>query len=652
MVILYNKFDETLEYAVAELTKYVEKMSGFTVFPVSRHVFEMPKENIEGTVKLGLLSDFELSTEGVEDEFLDDVIDINIDGFTGYIAGSNIRSILLGVYKYLHSCGARWVRPGDDAEYLPHCDFKAHSFKYRHAASCRFRGECIEGAVTYENVRDHVIWSPKVGYNLFFIQQIVPFNIMSRRYFRKYNPLKSPDERTFEEMAEYTREIELTAKKCGLQLHLMGHGFMFEPYGIHYKTGQDTYELSDLAISHSALVGGKRGLFHGSPNFTQLCFSNEDARRGMVNFLIEYIERKPYCDFLQVWLADSLNNHCECDECRKTTPSDFYVMILNELDSELTKRGLDTRIVFIMYTDTIFPPEKEKLINPKRFTLLSAFSRSYSLPYSDEPYDKELPVYCRNNYNVPSDFRVANAFLKEWRRQFDGDAVIFTYYFYTAQFSDPGLMAMPRVIAEDSRRLKELGFAGTISCHTQRCSFPNAFPSMVFAESHYDTGFDYDAFAEDYFKACYGEEWMAAKAYLDKLTELLDEKLIRTTTSVVEEDTGLFVKKAVDPWKNNPEAKAKFVQVRPLIDSFMPMIERMTEKCGNACHKKSWKYLEYYSTYMAMLSDALMAGADGDSEKCLELGQALFNRMRLDEDEWESDLDLMLFINAWTPKLK
>ena len=112
MVILYTKlFDETLEYAVSELSAYIQRMSNHTVIPTAQHKFEMPRENVEGTIRLGLLSEFGLCEDGADDPYVDDVIDIDITGLTGYIAGSNIRSILLGVYRFLNSAGARWVRP-------------------------------------------------------------------------------------------------------------------------------------------------------------------------------------------------------------------------------------------------------------------------------------------------------------------------------------------------------------------------------------------------------------------------------------------------------------------------------------------------------------------------------------------------------------
>ena len=418
IVILYSRFDETLDYAVEEFTKYTERMSGYTMTVTGRHVPILPRENEEGVIRFGLLSDLGLDDSCVEDPVLDDVIDIDITGNTGYIAGSNIRSILLGVYRWFRSAGARWVRPGDDGEVIPVCDLSAHALRYRHAASCRFRGECIEGAVSLENVLDTIVWSPKVGFNMFFIQQIVPFNMMSRWYFRRYNTRLPADPRTFEEIEEYTVVMEKQIKKCGLQLHSMGHGYLYEPYGIHYHTSSDHYEMNDAARAATALVNGKREFRGGCPNWTQLCYSNPQVRQDMVSFCLSYMEKKPYIDFLHLWLGDANKNHCECEECRRRIPSDFYVMFLNELWEEMKKRGITTRVVFILYNDTVFPPETVRLAKDCGFVLMTAFSRDYSKPYTLKPYEGKLPEYERNVPNVPSDFRVQDAFCRAWREQY------------------------------------------------------------------------------------------------------------------------------------------------------------------------------------------------------------------------------------------
>ena len=65
-------------------------------------------------------------------------------------------------------------------------------------------------------------------------------------------------------------------------------------------------------------------------------------------------------------------------------PSDWYMMIMNEVDEKLEAAGLDTRIVFISYVDTLWGPEKFAIKNPKRFSLLYApISRSYCSSFNE-----------------------------------------------------------------------------------------------------------------------------------------------------------------------------------------------------------------------------------------------------------------------------
>ena len=45
-----------------------------------------------------------------------------------------------------------------------------------------------------------------------------------------------------------------------------------------------------------------------------------------------------------------------CPECQKKRPSDWLVMLLNEVDEELTRRNVPTRLQVSAYVDCMFPP--------------------------------------------------------------------------------------------------------------------------------------------------------------------------------------------------------------------------------------------------------------------------------------------------------
>jgi len=177
-----------------------------------------------------------------------------------------------------------------------------------------------------------------------------------------------------------------------LHFHDIGHGWTVDPFGIDAKYAWEKIDESLVPtdmVQYLAEIDGKRGLFDGRPANTQFCMSNPKARKMFVDFVVKYAEDHSNIDYLHVWLADNVNNHCECSECCKKIPSDYYVVLMNDLDKALSAKRLDTKIVFIAYLDTIYPPELEKIENSSRFSLLIApISRCYSVPNTIRWYAK------------------------------------------------------------------------------------------------------------------------------------------------------------------------------------------------------------------------------------------------------------------------
>lgn len=633
MKIQILKNNETIKYAASELAKYLEMMDNGIKCEIT---------SSDGDIKLGMLSQLSLSDSDVDDAMIDDVIDIAIDNMQGYIAGSNDRSVLMGVYNFLKSAGCMWVRPGDDGEYIPQKYMQSHSYTYRKKADIAFRGECIEGAVSFENLRDHILWLPKVNMNLFMMEQIVPYNYISRWYKHTVSTVKEDENISFEQVGEYTVMLEKLIKKCGLQLHALGHGYLLEPYGIHYKTAQDHYELTDEAREDIALVGGVRELYHGSPNFTQLCFSKDKARLGLVKFLLDYLDKKPYIDFLHVWLSDSANNQCECEECKKKIPTDFYVQMLNELDAELTKRNIDTKIVFIMYIDTFWAPETTKLKNPDRFIMTTAPVRNYSHTYKADRWQGELPPYKRNEYYIRPDFSMNLSFMDKWKPAFDGRRFLFEYYLYTDHYFDPGYMSIAKNILTDIRHLEDIEFDGIMCDQTQRSFFPTGLPNSVMGEGMFDKNMDFDSYTDSYFNAAFGTDGAKVRCYLEKLTDTFDPGEIRSCDSVVLQDTGTGSEKVVTGIKNNPRASLRLGAVESVTDDFANVIEANINS-ANLCHATSWKVLHYHAIYCKRFAQILISLANGDKENALKLFADMIDYLSHIEEEIQPQFDLVLF---------
>jgi len=97
MKIILLQGCETVQYAAEELKKYVTAMSRGAIVPALCHD---PEEDRTGAIVLGLLEALGRDTSDLSDPFIEDIIDVDITNGVGFIAGSNPRSSLMGVYKY------------------------------------------------------------------------------------------------------------------------------------------------------------------------------------------------------------------------------------------------------------------------------------------------------------------------------------------------------------------------------------------------------------------------------------------------------------------------------------------------------------------------------------------------------------------------
>jgi hypothetical protein len=205
-------------------------------------------------------------------------------------------------------------------------------------------------------------------------------------------------------------------KKRGMIFHGVGHGWTCEPFGIPGLGWDDQiYHVPPESVQYLAMVNGKRELWHGVPLNTNLCYSNQIVRDLVTDEIVKYAEDHSATDILHFWLADGSNNNCECDECIKQRPSDFYVQMLNELDAKLTAKGISTKVVFLIYVDLLWPPISNRIENPDRFILMFApITRTYSESFKPGDTLPEIPSYERNKLEFPKDVDKSVAFLKAW----------------------------------------------------------------------------------------------------------------------------------------------------------------------------------------------------------------------------------------------
>ena len=94
----------TVDFAAEELKKYLRMM-----MPECGEIFIKYDPTATDGLRLGLMADLGLDTSEAEDPELDDIIHIETGVESGILAGSNPRSVLLAVYRYLQENGCRWL---------------------------------------------------------------------------------------------------------------------------------------------------------------------------------------------------------------------------------------------------------------------------------------------------------------------------------------------------------------------------------------------------------------------------------------------------------------------------------------------------------------------------------------------------------------
>ena len=347
-------------------------------------------------------------------------------------------------------------------------------------------------------------------------------------------------------------------------------------------------------------------------------------------------------DVLHVYFADAANNHCECEECRKLIPTDYLVMLLNELDEAFTENGIETKILFPVYVDVLWPPMKTKFKNPDRFIMEAYLSRNYSLPLPEKK-TRKIPEYILNDYNpYRGEAKTTLDFVEAWKPYFDKPFITGSYDIYSDHFYDPGYFQVSRRIADDIKRLPEFGCMGKIDCQTMRYGFPNALPCSVMGDFTFDGTLKFDEYTDRYFKGAYGKDWKIAREYLEKITELFSPCNLRMSEDVVVQDTDEDAEvEMLQSYIGNEDVQKKLSMVSEFVDGFREMIDRNLDT-KNACHNRSWNYLELHGKYCKLYSKYFLELSKLDVESAYETGEQLMKWLFENEDYLGRHFDIYL----------
>jgi hypothetical protein len=628
--VLCSDEHSALHFAASEARAYLQRMNEGTAVELVPRQDYRPDE-----AGLWLATFAQVGLTAQSSHPLDDEIHIAVQDGRGLIAGANPRSVLLAVYRYLMELGCRWVRPGVDGEFIPRQP-AAVSLHLHERPAYRHRAVCIEGAVSLENVLDMVDWLPKVGLSGYFMQFREGFTFFDRWYRHENNPLKTPEPFTLEQAREFTHQIVGELEKRGLIYHAVGHGWTTEAFGIPCLgwESEPGRAWPPEFLRYAAELNGQRAVLRDIASITALCYSDPQVQERLVDCIVAYAEAHPEIDLLHVWLDDGFNNKCECARCREHRPADHYLNILNALDARLTERDLPHRIVFLAYADMLWPPETTRLTHPERFVFMFApISRTYLEPLRPSAPLSPPPPFELNRLHFPTDINGLLAFSQAWQAIFEGDSFIFDYHFWIDGLYrlDPGQMSLARLVSEDVKLLRSQGLNGMVSCQVQRVFFPTGLGMYAMARTLWDDSVDFDPLMTDYFASAFGSESARCEAYLLELAELLDLELFQRRGVI-------------------PDVEARCHSVFALLDAFEPVIARNLT-LPDACHARSWRYLNFHADITRRLAEMLLARAGGEEADFLSGLERLKQFVREHEDEVQPVLDVWAFVNACDRRL-
>lgn len=626
--------DRTTLFAANELAHYLVKMDA----SIEVCMVDEPVQSNSNCISLGCSTLFEQLLPPVNNKALDDAIYIDVKNASGIITGTNPRSVLIAVYRYLKELGCAFIRPGKDNEIIPACNPADHPVFVSEAASYRYREVCIEGAVSYEHVSDMIDWIPKVAMNGYYTQFVKPYGFFRVWYGHEANPYMPDESKTDEELAEIVAQLEDEIAERSLIYSAVGHSWSCECLGVDGSYWKKEAPPSEEIRKYLAMCNGERNWYGEVPLNTNLCYSNPEVQELMTDYMVKYAQEHPAVTNLVFWLADDEGNYCQCEECKKGTFVDFYVQMINLLDKKLTDLGMDTRIVFLL-THNI--PVFEKINNKDRVIMMLApifrdFSEVYPESIGDE-YNIDLPVFTESDSAIFGEFfkpmKNNIALLKKWQNEFSGDVEVYDYLLIWFHFMDPGYMFCAETISKDIKNFHASGINGISSCQGQRVFFPTGLPMVTMAETLWNRNAEFEKIRDDYLTSAFGKDGMKLGTLLEaigkpEITRIMTSAEALDWNKTKGDETIALIKKSYDP-----------------INELEALIQHNVNDTSHPdAVKESWKYLEFYPEYARLYMDVWIASfGEADIEKTRQVAVKLVEYVNRNEKYLHRVLDGCLF---------
>ncbi|HET6453190.1 MAG TPA: DUF4838 domain-containing protein [Armatimonadota bacterium] len=388
--------------AANELSKYIEQMSG-AILPLS--------DDIAPRKAIIIAPDPAIIGEGYR---------IRADGATIYIEGGRGRSTLYAVYDLLDRLGCRWLAPNFNhyqgvAEFVPKSRDLAIDLSQPivEKPALSIRKLYVEEGHSHnaENLAQMVEWMPKARFNML----VIPTNYSGRGVVKWDN---------------WREALTPELQKRDLVIEVGGHGYQ------NFLNAK--MEDGKLFEGHPDWFGmGADGKRQEGQNRV-FCLSNDKAVEYLVNNFLEYLKGRPEIQTYAFWPPDGAS-WCECPKCKAIgAPADQQAYLLAKVKAQVAKVRPDVRLEIIAYAKAIAPPVTQRM-DKSVLVDFCPIQQCFEVQINDQSSEINA-MYVKE--------------LTAWRKQFDGDISIYSYYRKYAWKSLPNLI--PHYMQKD------LQFYGTI----------------------------------------------------------------------------------------------------------------------------------------------------------------------------------------------
>jgi hypothetical protein len=380
-------------YAIAELRKYVERISGALL-----RADHGPQEG--STIVVGLRSDLSPDDQAA--------LPPPAKGYDGYaiavcagprpkivIAGDNGRGAIFGVYDLLERWGCRWFYPAQDSkdpDVIPRTaslTLPAGSWAVASPMKHRiYNGDAWYFDMSPENAIKQVDHAVKSRCNMIGWQCAV-----DKPLPQQYDALRQQG---------VLEEIE----KRALALHGPAHSFhLLLP--------------NELFAEHPEWFGMRDGRrvpqrFLGA----QFCWSNAEARKVFSDNVARFAQQAPLIQILLLVPFDG-GRACECPDCRQAGASNGLMRVMHDVIERLESVRPDLLVETVGgYPPMIEPPTAAK-IHPRLRVAWAHWARYMAYGYDDARY-----THKQN--------------LEAWHKAVRGQVTVVQYY--SDNFSEPWVM--------------------------------------------------------------------------------------------------------------------------------------------------------------------------------------------------------------------